>query len=190
METVLEPSAAAALEAADDPASPADGDASGEAVARPGAPASASSLVPEAIASEPDSPQPSDEADRSDVGDGSTAADASRIALQGEVLFGWNSTEVDPRFDGLLDQVAERLSGTDGAIAEIVGYSDPYGQVDYNQMLSLRRAEAVASALVDRGVVADRLTVEGRGPRAPVEETGEPADVALARMVEITVRAN
>ena len=48
----------------------------------------------------------------------------------------------------------------------------------------------MASALVDRGVVADRLTVEGRGPRAPVEETVDPADVAQARMVEITVRAN
>ena len=45
----------------------------------------------------------------------------------------------------------------------VIGYADGPGSESYNLTLSLRRAEAVKSALVARGVPASRIVVGARG---------------------------
>jgi outer membrane protein OmpA-like peptidoglycan-associated protein len=47
---------------------------------------------------------------------------------------------------------------------QVRGYAGPAGGVAHNQVLSAQRAEAVAAALVARGVPRGRINVSGRGP--------------------------
>jgi outer membrane protein OmpA-like peptidoglycan-associated protein len=46
---------------------------------------------------------------------------------------------------------------------QVTGYTDTSGSPDYNQQLSVRRANAVAAVLVQDGVPQNDLVVTGRG---------------------------
>lgn len=50
----------------------------------------------------------------------------------------------------------------------VEGHTDSVGTLDYNQALSLRRANAIKDYLVSRGIKADRIRVEGYGKTRPV----------------------
>ena len=52
--------------------------------------------------------------------------------------------------------------------ANIVGHTDSKGSNEYNQKLSLRRAEAVKKMISQDGVEAPRLSYEGRGESEPL----------------------
>ena len=45
----------------------------------------------------------------------------------------------------------------------IVGHTDPLGSTEYNQRLSLARANAVRDQMVSQGVSANVIQTEGRG---------------------------
>lgn len=68
----------------------------------------------------------------------------------------------------VLDDFAAMLHGQDNLTVEIIGHTDSLGRADYNQRLSERRAAAVKSYLVDRGIGDDRLSASGRGESQPV----------------------
>ncbi|MDJ0785708.1 MAG: OmpA family protein [Myxococcota bacterium] len=50
----------------------------------------------------------------------------------------------------------------------IEGHTDSVGGAEYNQALSVRRAEAVRNFLIDQGVAPERLQAVGEGEDAPV----------------------
>ncbi|AFL76074.1 AAA family ATPase [Thiocystis violascens] len=104
------------------------------------------------------------------------------------VLFGWNSTAVDARFEPMLAEAIAALNRSSEAIAWVVGYSDRYGDAAYNLNLSRRRANAVADYLVEHGAPRERLRVEGRGPR-DLETMGNRHETSQSegRMVELSV---
>jgi len=112
------------------------------------------------------------------------------VLFHEQVLFGWDSREVDPDFAPLLNQAARVLDQFEDTVAEVIGYSDSTGPVEYNRILSRERADAVATALLQRGVGEERLRVEGRGPRGvdTAEADGDAAERPADRRVEITIR--
>ena len=65
------------------------------------------------------------------------------------------------------------------------GFTDSIGSAEYNQALSLRRAEAVYRYLVNQGVDPERLTVEGFGKTNPVASNDTEAGRAQNRRVEL-----
>ncbi|MCW9699272.1 MULTISPECIES: OmpA family protein [unclassified Avibacterium] len=50
----------------------------------------------------------------------------------------------------------------------VIGYTDPEGNANYNQKLSVKRAETVKKALVSEGVNASFVKFEGRGESQPL----------------------
>ncbi|GGD93211.1 OmpA family protein [Caballeronia grimmiae] len=71
----------------------------------------------------------------------------------------------------------------------IEGHTDNDGPLAYNQALSEARAEAVARALIARGVPAERLTTKGMAYLRPIASNDTPQGRAANRRVEILVRA-
>jgi OOP family OmpA-OmpF porin len=53
-----------------------------------------------------------------------------------------------------------------------VGYTDSVGSADYNQALSDRRAAAVKSFLVSKGVAPDMIATSGKGADEPLADNG------------------
>jgi len=86
-----------------------------------------------------------------------------------------------------LDSIALQLIINDVPIAWIEGHTDQRGDPGYNEDLSLRRAQAIRRALVDRHVPADRLVVRGLGASQPlIPGATSPADHERNRRVEIS----
>lgn len=67
----------------------------------------------------------------------------------------------------------------------VCGYTDSTGSDDHNLKLSLKRAEAVSSYLIARGVGKGRLQTHGFGKEYAVEANTTPAGRSLNRRTEV-----
>jgi OmpA-OmpF porin, OOP family len=81
--------------------------------------------------------------------------------------------------------LVEALTADSDARIRIEGYADSRGTVAYNELLGLRRAEAVRDWLVERGVDTDRIEVLGLGEANPLGDNGSESGRAANRRVEI-----
>ena len=72
----------------------------------------------------------------------------------------------------------------------MIGHTDNTGAAAYNQDLSQRRAQAVASVLINAGVGPQRIRSIGRGEDQPVASNLTPQGQAQNRRVEIIITPN
>ena len=80
-----------------------------------------------------------------------------------DVNFGYDSAQVSSMYQSRLDEAAAALQATSGSRLVVSGHTDSRGNPEYNRKLSMRRAEATRAALVDAGVPADRIEIQGFG---------------------------
>ena len=71
---------------------------------------------------------------------------------------------------------------------EVNGYTDTSGTPKYNQGLSIRRAQVVASELTKDGVPQNAITVQGFGDTHLLVSTGPGVREPQNRRVEIIIR--
>ncbi|MBA3988628.1 OmpA family protein [Aliidiomarina maris] len=85
------------------------------------------------------------------------------------VNFAFDSSDVQSRFYGDIEELAQMMREHSDVSIEIGGHTDLIGPADYNQNLSERRAQAVKDVLVNRfNISADRISTRGYGMRRPV----------------------
>lgn len=70
----------------------------------------------------------------------------------------------------------------------VIGHTDRVGTVQFNDRLSLQRAERVRGELVKLGIAEARVQVAGRGEREPLVPTDDEVAEPRNRRVEISVR--
>ncbi len=109
------------------------------------------------------------------------------LDMPNAITFGFDSSALNPAFHGTLDRVAATLREYGQTIIEVAGHTDSVGTEEYNQRLSVERAQAVANYLVARGVNRDRLIVTGAGETRPVASNDSESGRAENRRVEITI---
>jgi outer membrane protein OmpA-like peptidoglycan-associated protein len=110
------------------------------------------------------------------------------ITLSGSVLFASNKDQLLPAAQERLGQVAEALKTQDDHKIVVEGHTDSQGSATSNQGLSDRRAQAVVSYLVSRGVPAEQIRAEGLGPTRPIADNTSAEGRANNRRVEIIVK--
>ena len=112
----------------------------------------------------------------------------SQIEIDERVYFDTNRATLRPESYALLDEVARVLMDRpDLASVRIEGHTDSRGAPDYNQDLSERRAAAVRTYLVDRGVEAHRLDSVGHGLTRPLDDREVPEAWDRNRRVEFVL---
>lgn len=112
------------------------------------------------------------------------------LVTLGDVLFEFNRAEVKTTAQAELRKLAEYLQAYPGRRILIEGHTDNVGSDAYNQQLSRRRAESVATALEAMGVSAPRVTVVGYGKSYPVADNATDTNRALNRRVEVYLSDN
>ena len=121
-------------------------------------------------------------------------ADTRRTALglvmnlgSDTINFDFDKANLRPENKELLSRVAGVLLTSSGYRVQIFGHTDNIGTDEYNQELSLRRAEAVRDYLVEAGLDPSIITVKGFGKSNPLVEGTSAAARAKNRRVEIGI---
>ncbi|MDS4013803.1 MAG: OmpA family protein [Candidatus Accumulibacter sp.] len=96
-----------------------------------------------------------------------------KISLAADALFDFNKATLRPEGMRKLDEVAAKAKDVKLEVITAVGHTDRIGSDSYNQALSERRAAAVKSYLVSKGIEANRVYTEGKGKKQPVTKPGQ-----------------
>jgi OOP family OmpA-OmpF porin len=99
-----------------------------------------------------------------------------------------NSEELTPDSKRELAKILPALMNYPAPEVVVVGHTDRVGSVEYNDALSLRRAERLRAELVQIGIPRDRIQTVGRGEREPLVATEDEVAEPRNRRVEVTVR--
>lgn len=104
------------------------------------------------------------------------------------INFDFDSADIRPESGSLLDALSAGLKASTAPAITVIGHTSSEGSDAYNDKLSQRRAEAVAAAVVGRGIDAGRISAEGRGEQQPIADNATEAGRSLNRRVEIACR--
>jgi len=107
-----------------------------------------------------------------------------KYTLSATELFAFDSAELrlpQPKLDEIVAALGSNREVND---IDITGYTDRIGSEKYNQKLSERRAVAVKTYLVSKGVDASRLKAQGRGEANPVVVCTDKKLAALINCLE------
>lgn len=112
--------------------------------------------------------------------------EGSKVILK-NLFFDSNKSEIRPESYTELEIVKQLLTDYENIRLEISGYTDNTGAEDLNKKLSLKRAEAVVSYLVSKGVDKNRLEYKGFGKKNPIADNNTEKGRQLNRRVEIKI---
>ncbi|ODS89433.1 MAG: hypothetical protein ABS44_04200 [Chryseobacterium sp. SCN 40-13] len=106
------------------------------------------------------------------------------------VNFGFDSSNLTASAKTNLDKLATVLKNNPDTNINVYGHTDSKGSESYNQGLSERRAAAVKSYLVSKGVASSRMFTMGMGETDPRSSNATEAGRAQNRRVEFAITAN
>jgi OOP family OmpA-OmpF porin len=109
------------------------------------------------------------------------------VVLEG-VNYESGSARLTPSSENTLENVLAALRDVPDMTVEIAGYTDNAGKTSTNVTLSRRRAEAVKTWLVNRGISATRMTVHGYGSQDPIAPNNTVLGRAQNRRIEFHVK--
>jgi outer membrane protein OmpA-like peptidoglycan-associated protein len=109
------------------------------------------------------------------------------LTMPAGITFPVNSSDIQPRFYSVLDQVAQTLATYPSTLIDVYGHTDPTGGDRINVPLSQRRAESVANYLTQRGVNRARIATQGFGSSQPTADNSTEAGRQQNRRVELRV---
>ena len=94
---------------------------------------------------------------------------------------------IKPSSYQILNDIAKIFIENTNYIVEVQGHTDNVGKRDYNIDLSERRAQAVRTYLIEKGVPATRLSAHGYGPDVPMADNKTKDGRAKNRRVEFNI---
>jgi OOP family OmpA-OmpF porin len=117
-----------------------------------------------------------------------TQSTTRRLTLNGSATFKTGSSRLSTAGKKTLATLASSLSSPNTKISRLLieGHTDSAGSAASNQVLSLKRANAVADYLAEKGLMRSSMTTVGLGESKPVADNKTKTGRAQNRRVEIT----
>ncbi len=103
------------------------------------------------------------------------------------VYFDTDESILTEKSQHILNGVVDTLLKHPELTVNVFGHTDDRSSHDYNQKLSVLRAESVRDYLVDSGIASERLFIKGFGYDQPVADNSTPEGRATNRRVELHI---
>jgi outer membrane protein OmpA-like peptidoglycan-associated protein len=113
--------------------------------------------------------------------------DRGLVVTLGDVLFETGRADLKGGNVKNLNNLADFLNKYENRTVLIEGHTDNVGDDNYNQGLSLRRADAVRSYLISKGVSGSRMNSFGMGETTPVSSNDSSTGRQQNRRVEVII---
>lgn len=113
--------------------------------------------------------------------------DNIRLSIPGNITFATGKANIVTDFYPVLNDVAKVLGRYEKTKLSIEGHTDSVGDAQYNQQLSIQRANSVASYLEGSGVMSARLQSIGFGEAQPIASNDSNEGRQKNRRVELRV---
>ncbi|MBB3196660.1 outer membrane protein OmpA [Roseateles terrae] len=112
---------------------------------------------------------------------------SEKVTYAADAFFDFDKSVLKPDAKTALDDLVGKTGDINLEVIIAVGHTDSVGSDEYNQKLSVRRAEAVKAYLVSKGLEKNRVYTEGKGEKQPVADNATAEGRAKNRRVEIEV---
>jgi outer membrane protein OmpA-like peptidoglycan-associated protein len=109
------------------------------------------------------------------------------IVSLADILFDFNKATLKRDVEFSLVKIATILGQFPEMNIQVEGHTDNVGTPEYNLDLSLRRATAVRDFMVEQGVAAERMSVEGFGLTRPVADNTTEEGRQKNRRVDLVI---
>jgi len=116
-------------------------------------------------------------------------AAATKVSLSADTLFDFDKSVLKLGGTAKLDELVAKIKGTQVDVVIATGHTDSVGSDEYNQRLSLARADAVKAYLVSHGIDIKRVRTVGKGEAEPVADNATAEGRAKNRRVDVSVQA-
>ncbi len=117
----------------------------------------------------------------------SLTSEGWELGLNAKVLFGNNQDTLSPQSQKTLETLSRELIRVGLVKVNLDGYTDDYGDDKYNEDLSLRRANTVATAFSNAGMPRANIHTRGMGKRNPVASNKTQVGRAENRRVTVII---
>ena len=114
--------------------------------------------------------------------------DNIKLNMPSSITFDTNRSDIKPAFYPILNQISQTLNDYESTVVYIAGHTDSTGSAEYNQQLSMSRANSVSYYMVQQGVIQERMVSTGYGESLPVADNSTPEGRQANRRVEITLQ--
>jgi OOP family OmpA-OmpF porin len=101
------------------------------------------------------------------------------------INFDTGKSDIKPESMMIIDQIAALLKAHADLRVSIEGHTDNVGTPQSNKTLSQQRAKSVMTAVVQKGIAADRMTAVGWGQEKPIADNRSEDGRAKNRRVEV-----
>ena len=115
--------------------------------------------------------------------------DASGCPVQAklQINFASNSYAISDKYENSLKTFAEFLLKNKEIQVLVYGFSDTLENDKESKILSQKRANALKSKLIQKGVSSTKLTAIGRGEESPITQDTNETERAKNRRIEIEI---
>lgn len=102
------------------------------------------------------------------------------------IYFDYDKAEIRPEYFSFLKRMARVVDGHSDLRIKVTGHTDGDGSDAYNIELSRRRAEAIVNHFVSLGLSKDRIVIDFKGEKEPVDNNNTPEGKQKNRRVDFT----
>ncbi len=112
-----------------------------------------------------------------------------KTTMSTSALFDFDSDVLKEEGKVALQALGDDIKSKSGKVVDIdiIGHTDSTGPEDYNQGLSVRRAQSVADYIISEGIDASIIDVSGEGESNPIASNATREGRAENRRVDVNV---